>query len=91
MREKIEGIEKEVLGKTIRELFFEMENEVNKRFFEVKKNLLNGIENKKKDIFLETILVKKEESYKFNEAFFPVISRNTDYKEMEKDIFLENV
>ena len=66
MREKIEGIEKEVLGKTIRELFFEMENEVNKRFFEVKKNLLNGIENKKKDIFLETILVKKEESYKFN-------------------------
>ena len=41
MREKIEGIEKEVLGKTIRELFFEMENEVNKRFFEVKKNLLN--------------------------------------------------
>ena len=90
MREKIEGIEKEVLGKTIRELFFEMENEVNKRFFEVKKNLLNGIENKKKDIFLETILVKKEESYKFNEAFFPVISRN-DYKEMGKDIFLENV
>ena len=90
MREKIEGIEKEVLGKTIRELFFEMENEVNKRFFEVKKNLLNGIENKKKDIFVETILVKKEESYKFNEAFFPVISRN-DYKEIGKDIFLENV
>ena len=94
MNRENEIFEKEMLGKSLREMFFEMNAEMQERFQEIKSKFLEAKINESsgdEDIFVETVLVKKEDVFKMDGAFFPVIDRRDIPDENYEDIYLENV
>ena len=94
MNRENEIFEKEMLGKSLREMFFEMNVEMQKRFREIKDKFLEAKINESseyEDIFVETVLVEKEDVFKMDGVFFPVVDKIDIIDENYKDIYLENV
>ena len=94
MNRENEIFEKEMLGKSLREMFFEMNVEMKERFREIKDKFLEAKINESseyEDIFVETVLVEKEDVFKMDGVFFPVVDKIDILDENYKDIYLENV
>ena len=94
MNRENEIFEKEMLGKSLREMFFEMNVEMQERFQEIKDKFLEAKINEiseYEDIFVETVLVEKEDVFKMDGVFFPVVDKIDIIDENYKDIYLENV
>ena len=94
MNRENEIFEKEMLGKTLREMFFELNLEMEERFREIKDKFLEAKINESseyEDIFVETVLVEKEDVFKMDGVFFPVVDKIDIIDENYKDIYLENV
>ena len=94
MNRENEIFEKEMLGKSLREMFFEMNVEMQERFREIKDKFLEAKINESseyEDIFVETVLVEKEDVFKMDGVFFPVVDKIEIIDENYKDIYLENV
>ncbi|MFC2295205.1 MAG: hypothetical protein ACFNJI_06645, partial [Leptotrichia hongkongensis] len=94
MNRENEIFEKEMLGKSLREMFFEMNVEMQERFREIKDKFLEAKINESseyEDIFVETVLVEKEDVFKMDGVFFPVVDKIDIIDENYKDIYLENV
>ena len=94
MNRENEIFEKEMLGKSLREMFFEMNVEMQERFREIKDKFLEAKINEiseYEDIFVETVLVEKEDVFKMDGVFFPVVDKIDIIEENYKDIYLENV
>ena len=94
MNRENEIFEKEMLGKTLREMFFELNLEMEERFREIKDKFLEAKINEiseYEDIFVETILAEKENVFKMDGVFFPVVDKIDIIDENYKDIYLENV
>ena len=94
MNRENEIFEKEMLGKSLREMFFEMNVEMQERFREIKDKFLEAKINESseyEDIFVETVLVEKEDVFKMDGVFFPVVDKIDIINENYKDIYLENV
>ena len=94
MNRENEIFEKEMLGKSLREMFFEMNVEMQERFQEIKDKFLETKINEiseYEDIFVETVLVEKEDVFKMDGVFFPVVDKIDIIDENYKDIYLENV
>ena len=94
MNRENEIFEKEMLGKTLREMFFELNLEMEERFREIKDKFLEAKINEiseYEDIFVETVLVEKEDVFKMDGVFFPVVDKIDIIDENYKDIYLENV
>ncbi|WP_026747431.1 hypothetical protein [Leptotrichia trevisanii] len=94
MNRENEIFEKEMLGKSLREMFFEMNVEMQERFQEIKNKFLEAriAENSvNKDIFVETVLVKKKNTFKMDGVFFPVVDKIDIFDDSYEDIYLENV
>ena len=94
MNRENEIFEKEMLGKSLREMFFEMNVEMQERFQWIKDrfletNIERDIENE--NIFVETVLIEKEETFKLDGVFFPVIDKTAGVEDDYADIYLENV
>ena len=73
MNRENEIFEKEMLGKSLREMFFEMNVEMQERFREIKDKFLEAKINESseyEDIFVETVLVEKEDVFKMDGVFF---------------------
>lgn len=73
MNRENEIFEKEMLGKSLREMFFEMNVEMQERFQEIKNKFLEAKINESsgdEDIFVETVLVKKKIRLKWTGHFF---------------------
>ena len=94
MNRENEIFEKEMLGKSLREMFFEMNVEMQERFQEIKNKFLEAriAENSaNEDIFVETVLVKKKNTFKMDGVFFPVVDKIDILNDSYEDIYLENV
>ena len=94
MNRENEIFEKEMLGKTLREMFFELNLEMEERFREIKDKFLEAKINESseyEDIFVETVLAEKEDVFKMDGVFFPVVDKIDILDENYKDIYLENV
>ena len=94
MNKENEIFEKEMLGKSLREMFFEMNLEMQERFQEIKNKFLEAKINENlenEDIFVETMLVKKEDAFKMDGTFFPLIDRRDILDGNYEDVYLENV
>lgn len=94
MNRENEIFEKEMLGKTLREMFFELNLEMEERFREIKDKFLEAKINEiseYEDIFVETVLAEKEDVFKMDGVFFPVVDKIDIIDENYKDIYLENV
>ena len=94
MNRENEIFEKEMLGKTLREMFFELNLEMEERFREIKDKFLEAKINESseyEDIFVETVLAEKEDVFKMDGVFFPVVDKIDIIDENYKDIYLENV
>lgn len=94
MNRENEIFEKEMLGKTLREMFFELNLEMEERFREIKDKFLEAKINEiseYEDIFVETVLAEKEDVFKIDGVFFPVVDKIDIFDENYKDIYLENV
>ncbi|BBM45260.1 hypothetical protein [Leptotrichia trevisanii] len=94
MNRENEIFEKEMLGKSLREMFFEMNVEMQERFLEIKNKFLEAriAENSaNEDIFVETVLVKKKNTFKMDGVFFPVVDKIDILNDSYEDIYLENV
>ncbi|BBM52383.1 hypothetical protein JMUB3935_1361 [Leptotrichia trevisanii] len=94
MNRENEIFEKEMLGKSLREMFFEMNVEMQERFQEIKNKFLEAriAENSvNEDIFVETVLVKKKNTFKMDGVFFPVVDKIDIFDDSYEDIYLENV
>ena len=94
MNRENEIFEKEMLGKSLREMFFEMNVEMQERFQEIKDKFLETKINEiseYEDIFVETVLVEKEDVFKMDGVFFPVVDKIDIIDENYKDIYLENI
>ena len=94
MNRENEIFEKEMLGKSLREMFFEMNVEMQERFQEIKDKFLEvkiaeNLENE--SIFVETVLVKSEDVFKMDGVFFPVADKVDIFSEDYENIYLENV
>lgn len=94
MNRENEIFEKEMLGKSLREMFFEMNVEMQERFQEIKDKFLEvkiaeNLENE--NIFVETVLVKSEDVFKMDGVFFPVADKVDIFSEDYENIYLENV
>ena len=94
MNRENEIFEKEMLGKSLREMFFEMNVEMQERFREIKDKFLEAKINESseyEDIFVETVLVEKEDVFKMDGVFFPVVDKidiiDENYKDIGKCIF----
>ena len=98
MNRENEIFEKEMLGKSLREMFFELNVETEDRFQKIKDDFLkiNILGNTgDKDIFIETVLADKNEVFKLDGVFFPVIDKLFDkmntFDDSYKNIYLEDV
>ena len=94
MNRENEIFEKEMLGKSLREMFFELNLEMEERFREIKDKFLEAKINEiseYEDIFVETVLAEKENIFKMDGVFFPVVDKIDILDENYKDIYLENV
>ena len=94
MNRENEIFEKEMLGKTLREMFFELNLEMEERFREIKDKFLEAKINEiseYEDIFVETVLAEKEDVFKMDGVFFPVVDKIDIIDENYKNIYLENV
>jgi len=98
MNRENEIFEKEMLGKSLREMFFELNVETEDRFQKIKDDFLkvNIWENAgDEDVFIETVLADKNEVFKLDGVFFPVIDKLFDkmntFDESYKNIYLEDV
>ena len=94
MNRENEIFEKEMLGKSLREMFFEMNVEMQERFRGIKEKFLEaqiGGNVGDEDIFVESVLVDKEEAFKLDGVFFPVIDKIGEIDENFGNIYLENV
>ena len=94
MNRENEIFEKEMLGKSLREMFFEMNLELQERFQEIKNKFLEAKINESsenEDIFVETMLVKKEDAFKMDGTFFRIIERRDILDGNYEDVYLENV
>ena len=94
MNRENEIFEKEMLGKTLREMFFELNLEMEERFREIKDKFLEAKINESseyEDIFVETVLAEKEDVFKMDGVFFPVVDKIDIIDENYKNIYLENV
>ena len=94
MNRENEIFEKEMLGKSLREMFFEMNVEMQERFQEIKDRFLEVKIAKNSDnesIFVETVLVKSEDVFKMDGVFFPVADKVGVFNENYGHIYLENI
>jgi len=94
MNRENEIFEKEMLGKTLREMFFELNLEMEERFREIKNKFLEAKiyeSSECENIFVETVLAEKEDVFKMDGVFFPVVDKIDIIDENYKDIYLENV
>ena len=90
MKKEIEVFEKELLGKAMREMFFEINAETDERFRDIKEKFLNAQIGKEEEIFIETVLVEENEAFKLDGIFFPIINK-AERNFFEENIYLENV
>lgn len=84
-------LEEELLGKSIREMFFELNNETESRFEEIKGKYLRSLIPEKEEYFVETLLVEGENSLKYDGYYFPVINKKNTSFHLEEKIYLEDV
>lgn len=90
-KQKIEKISKELLEKSSRALFLELENHTDLLFKEIKNNLLNIGINKNEKIFTCMILADENDKYKYMETFFDVVKDEINLDENIENIYLEDV
>lgn len=90
-KQEIEKISKELLGKSSRTLFMELENYTDLLFEEIKSNLLNIGINKNEKIYTYMILVDTNDKYKYMETFFDMVKAKEDLEENIENIYLEDV
>lgn len=90
-KQEIEKISKELLGKSSRTLFMELENYTDSLFEEIKSNLLNIGINKNEKIYTYMILVDTNDKYKYMETFFDMVKAKEDLEENIENIYLEDV
>lgn len=94
MNRENEIFEKEILGKSLREMFFEINVEMQERFQEIKDKFLEvkiAENSENENIFVETVLVKSEDAFKMDGVFFPVTDKVDIFSEDYGNIYLENV
>ena len=94
MNRENEIFEKEMLGKSLREMFFEMNVEMQERFQEIKDRFLKvkiAENSDNESMFVETVLVKSEDVFKMDGVFFPVADKVDIFSEDYENIYLENV
>ena len=94
MNRENEIFEKEILGKSLREMFFEMNVEMQERFQEIKDKFLEvkiAENSENENIFVETVLVKSEDVFKMDGVFFPVTDKVDIFSGDYGNIYLENV
>lgn len=94
MNRENEIFEKEMLGKSLREMFFEMNVEMQERFQEIKDKFLEvkiAENSENENIFVETVLVKSEDVFKMDGVFFPVTDKVDIFSKDYGNIYLENV
>lgn len=94
MNRENEIFEKEMLGKSLREMFFEMNVEMQERFQEIKDKFLEvkiAENSENENIFVETVLVKSEDVFKMDGVFFPVTDKVDIFSEDYGNIYFENV
>ena len=94
MNRENEIFEKEILGKSLREMFFEINVEMQERFQEIKDKFLEvkiAENSENENIFVETVLVKSEDVFKMDGVFFPVTDKVDIFSEDYGNIYLENV
>ena len=94
MNRENEIFEKEILGKSLREMFFEMNVEMQERFQEIKDRFLKvkiAENSDNESMFVETVLVKSEDVFKMDGVFFPVADKVGIFNENYGHIYLENV
>ncbi len=82
---------KELTEQTIREMFFELNRETDIRFDEMKEKYTDSLLQGEKEMFLETILVNKEEEGKYEGSYFSVINEKEGSFHMENEIYLTDV
>ena len=85
------ALEKELLGKTVRETFFELRKEIDERFSEIKERYLNSRIKSKGDTFIETILFDSDKIYNFRESYYPVIEKKYSITDLEDEFYLNEV
>lgn len=90
-KQEIEKISKELLGKSSRTLFMELENYTDLLFEEIKSNLLNIGINKNEKIYTYMILVDTNDKYKYMETFFDIVKAKEDLEENIENIYLEDI
>lgn len=90
-KQEIEKISKELLGKSSRTLFMELENYTDLLFEEIKSNLLNIGINKNEKIYTYMILVDTNDKYKYMETFFDMVKAKEDLEENIENIYLEDI
>lgn len=90
-KQEIEEISKELLGKSSRTLFMELEKYTDSLFEEIKSNLLNIGINKNEKIYTYMILVDTNDKYKYMETFFDMVKAKEDLEENIENIYLEDV
>ena len=90
-KQEIEKISKELLGKSSRTLFMELENYTDLLFEEIKSNLLNIGINKNEKIYTYMILVDTNDKYKYMETFFDMVKAKEDLEENIENIYLDDI
>lgn len=89
---ELEEFEKRLLGNSVRELFFQMNRETDKRFSEIKEKFFKAQVNNQEELFIETLLADKNESYKFDDAFYPMVRDEYGVLGLEEEgIYLEDI
>ncbi len=89
-KETIE-LEKELIGKTVIETFFELRKEIDERFSEIKERYLNSRIKSKGDTFIETILFDNDKIHNFRESYYPVIEKKYSITDLEDEFYLNEV
>ena len=85
------ALEKELVGKTVRETFFELRKEIDERFSEIKEGYLNSRIKSKGDTFIETILFDNDKIHNFRESYYPVIEKKYSITDLEDEFYLDEV
>ena len=85
------ALEKELLGKTVRETFFELRKEIDERFSEIKERYLNSRIKSKGDVFIETVLSDNDKIHNFRESYYPVIEKKYSITDIEDEFYLNEV
>ena len=85
------ALEQELVGKTVRETFFELRKEIDERFSEIKEGYLNSRIKSKGDTFIETILFDNDKIHNFRESYYPVIEKKYSITDLEDEFYLDEV